>query len=193
MNPAIYERTLRDIEAGAFEQKGSGLFLPRQGLVVGGFFETEVIRNGVSLGKHVDPNIVVDEGLNHILDVVIGAGTQDTTWFVGIFEGNYTPVNTDTAANIDTNATECDAYDETTREAWTKDGAASGQSITNSASKATFTMNASKTIYGAFLISDSTKSGTAGVLFAASRFASSRAVVDNDQLLVTYTVQAASA
>jgi hypothetical protein len=54
-------------------------------------------------------------------------------------------------------------------------------------------MNATKTIYGAFMISNSTKSGTTGTLACASAFASSRAVVSGDQLLIAYTLSAADA
>ena len=54
-------------------------------------------------------------------------------------------------------------------------------------------MNASITVYGAFLVSTSTKSGTTGTLLAASRFTSARAVVSSDQLLITYTLTAADA
>jgi hypothetical protein len=113
-------------------------------------------------------------------------------WYIGIFEANYTPLATDTAANIAANATESTAYDESTRVQWVE-AAPSGQQITNSASKAQFTMNATKTIYGAFMVSASTKSGTSGTLLAASKFAASRSVVSADQLLITYTLSAADA
>lgn len=159
---------------------------------VGGVFTIEHVRNGEVIDTWEEPNLVVNEGLNDLLDVCLSGATQKTTWYVGIFEGNYTPVATDTAANITANSTESTAYTEANRPTWV-DAGASSQSITNSASKATFTINATKTIYGAFLISDNTKSGTSGVLFAASKFSVSRAVVLDDQLLITYTVQAASA
>lgn len=159
---------------------------------LGGVFHFEQYRDGVKIDEWDSENIVVNEGLNHILDVVLHASTQAATWYVGLFEGNYTPVATDTAANITANSTECTAYDETNRVTWVE-AAASSQSITNSANKATFTINATKTIYGAFLISDNTKSGTSGTLLAASKFAASRSVVATDVLLVTYTISAASA
>lgn len=160
--------------------------------VVGGVFELELIRDGKVIDKWQDHNLVVNEGLNDLLQVYLGNGTQKATWYVGLFEGNYTPLATDTAANIASNATESSAYVEATRPEWVE-AAASAQQITNTANKATFTINATKTIYGAFLVSSNTKGGTAGVLFAATRFASSRSVIASDQLLVTYTVQAASA
>jgi hypothetical protein len=159
---------------------------------VGGVFEFELVRDGKVIDKWQDHNLVVNEGLNDLLQVYLGNGTQKATWYVGLFEGNYTPVATLTAATVASAATECVAYDEATRPEWVEAAAAS-QQITNTASKATFTINATKTVYGAFLVSDSTKGGTAGVLFAASRFSTARALIDDDQLLVTYTIQAASA
>ena len=60
---------------------------------------------------------------------------------------------------------------------------------TNSASPASFTINATATVGGAFLVSNSTKSGTTGVLFSASDFTApgDRSVASADTLNVTYT------
>ena len=161
---------------------------------VGGVFEFELVRDGKVIDKWSDHNIVVDEGLNDLLQVYLGNGTQKATWYVGIFEGNYTPVAGLTAANIASvaYANECVAYSEATRPEWVE-ATASAKQITNTANKAAFTITATKTIYGAFLISNSEKGGTNGVLFCASRFAAPRSVVATDQLLVTYTVSASSA
>jgi len=61
--------------------------------------------------------------------------------------------------------------------------------ITNSASPASFSINATATIGGAFLISNNTKGGTTGTLFSAADFQSpgDRSVVSGDTLNVTYT------
>ncbi len=185
----------RDIRNGRFEQEKNGLFLPRHKIIIGGVFSHELIRDGESLGVEHDHNLMVDEGLNHILSVAFHGASGDAKvdpWYIGIFEGNYTPLATDTAANIATNATESTAYDEAARPTWDEAAPASKQ-ITNSASKATFTINATKTIYGAFLVSSSTKGGTSGTLAAASKFAAARSVVAADQLLLTYTLSAADA
>lgn len=161
------------------------------GIGLGGVWSGQIIRNGEVIDEFEYSNLIVNEGLNHALDVVLHGSTQVATWYIGVFEGNYTPVATVTAATITSASTECTAYDETTRVAYVE-AAASSQSTTNSASKATFTFNATKTIYGAFLVSVSTKSGTTGTLLSAARFASSKAVADDDQLLLTYTINASS-
>jgi hypothetical protein len=58
------------------------------------------------------------------------------------------------------------------------------------ASPAVFSINATTTVGGAFLISNNTKGGTTGVLFSAADFAApgDRAVVNGDTLNVTITL-----
>ena len=123
------------------------------------------------------------------MGVELAGVTQIANWFMGIFQGNYAPSLTDTAANWAANATECSSYTSATRPAWQQGGAAS-QSITNSANPAVFTFNADVTVYGAALVSSSTIAGTSGTLFSEAAFGTPKTVVAADQLLVTYTVGA---
>lgn len=168
-----------------------GVYMPDASLRLGGRFIVEHVRDGEVIERTEDHNLITNEGLDATLNIMFAGSTQITTWYIGIFEGNYTPVATVTAATITSAATESTAYDETTRVTYTE-AAASAQSMTNAANKATFTMNATKTIYGAFLVSASAKSATTGTLFAASRFSSSKSVVATDQLLITYQLDASS-
>jgi hypothetical protein len=168
----------------------SGLIKP-QGVRAHGRYHGQIVRAGRVIDEWEDDNLVVNEGLNSLLSIMFNGGTQITTWYVGCFEGNYTPVATVTAATITSASTECTAYTSSTRPEYTE-AAPSAQSITNSASRASFVFNATKTIYGAFLVSSSTKSGTAGTLFSAARFSTSKAVENLDELLLTYTFAASS-
>lgn len=152
-----------------------------------GVFELEHRRNGKLIGRDIASNIVTTEGLNHILSTVVAGGSAVSPWYIALFEGNYTPVAGLTAATFTASATECTAYDEAARVAYVE-GTPSGGVIDNSASRAVFTMNATKTIYGGALLSVSTKSSTSGTLLAAARFSSSRAVVDDDELSVRYSL-----
>lgn len=164
-------------------------------LKLGGVFTFEHIRNGVVIHSWEEKNIVVDEGLEYILgNALDGATPSIGSWYVGLFSNNYTPVNTDTAATFPGDAGETTtAYSETTRPSWVEAGV-SGNAIGNSASPAQFTFaDASTDVYGAFLVSSSTKGGTAGVLIAASRFSSLRTMLDTDVLNVKYTITASSA
>ncbi len=162
-----------------------------QDLTVGGYFTYEHIRDGKVIDTWKEKNIVVNTGLNYILDAALSGGTVNTAHYVGLFSNNYTPNNAGVGTLI-TDLTEVNAkYNETTRPIWSEAGASS-QTISNSASPAAFTFNASETIYGAFLISNNTKGGTTGTLIAASKFASSRAMLSSDVLNVTYTLSASS-
>lgn len=169
-----------------------GVLMPASDMRVGGKFIVEHRRNGETLDITEEPNLVVNEGLDKLLDVMFNGATQITTWYLGIFEGNYTPVAGLTAATVTSASTESTAYASATRPEYVE-AAASSQSLTNSANRASFVFNATKTIYGAFLVSSSVKSGTTGTLFSAARFSASKSVVSTDELLLTYTFSAASA
>ena len=153
-------------------------------------FEKLLAGGGLKFQEHYE-NIVVNQGLDHLLDATLAAQTQITAWYVALFEANYTILSSTTAANFTANATESTAYSESTRQAWTANGASSGQSVSNSSARATFSINATKTIYGAALLSASAKSATTGTMYAGGQFASSRSVVSGDSLLVTATFTAA--
>jgi hypothetical protein len=183
-----------DIKRFGLEQMDSGeLFVPRARAIIGGVFGYEHYRGGALLAVERDAhNIITNQGLNHILDVVLHGTTPVSPWYMLVFEGNYTPVAGDTAASFPASATESTAYDEATRVEY-NEAAASSQSTTNSANKATFTFNATKTIYGAALVSVSTKGATTGTLLCANKATASKSVVDDDQLLITYTLSVTSA
>lgn len=179
------------MDQGDFTKTAGGILVPSSKLVVGGTFIGQHIRNGEVIDEFEDHNLVVNQGLNSVLNVMFNGTTQITTWYLGLFEGNYTPVATVTAATIGSAATETTAYAALTRPEYVE-AASTAQSVTNSANRASFIFNAAKTIYGAFLISDNTKSGTTGTLFSAARFSTAKAVDNGDELLLTYTFNASS-
>lgn len=130
-------------------------------------------------------NIVVTAGLNILLDSTIKTGVSSPTWFVGL-KNTGTMVAGDTMASH-SNWTENTTYSDSTRPAYTPGTIASG-SVNNSASKATFNMNGTTTIFGAFLANNSTKGGTTGTLYGGGDFASSRDVINGDTINVTITL-----
>ena len=136
-------------------------------------------------------NIVVNVGLDYLLDAGLSGGTPITSWFVGLTDGTPTVAAADTMASH-AGWVEVTAYSEGTRQAWT-DGGVSGQSVDNVGNEATFTINADTTVIGgAFLVSNSTKGGTTGTLYAAGAFTVGDKSADtNDTLEVTATFTAA--
>ena len=128
-------------------------------------------------------NLVVTVGRDHYLDATLKTGNASPAWFVGL-------KNTTAAVAGDTMSskgwTELVPYSDGTRPTYTVGTIASG-SVDNSASKAVFNINGTSTIFGAFLVDNSTKSGTSGILLGAGNFAASRAVLNGDTLNVTVT------
>lgn len=156
-------------------------------------------RNGEYLcfEEYQGKNIIPTEGLNYLLDAAI-ANQQSaiTSWYVGIFKNNVTPLAADTASKLGAAGAygECQDADyasPVSRPAFTL-VAASGGVITNAASKAEFTISAGITVYGAFLTNNSSKTANTGKLLAAKKFDSARTVVSGDIISVVYQITALS-
>ena len=92
------------------------------------------------------------------------------------------PRDTDTMASKSFNETA--PYSNATRPAWTANGAAAAGAISNSSAKASFTINATGRVFGAFLASNSTVSGSTGTLYGGGLFSVSRSVLSGDTLNV---------
>jgi len=167
----------------------------QSGLRIGGTFHIECFDKDGNIKWVEDThNLITNQGLNHILNVVLDAATQITAWYCALVE-------TDTAAAAGMTYavpvyTETTTYAPGTRPEYVE-AASTAQSTTNSASKAVFTMNATKTLYGAALVGGgsaaTTKGNTAGggTLLCYAKFTASRAVVDTDVCNLTYTLSAA--
>lgn len=116
-------------------------------------------------------NLVPTEGLNHMLNVVLKGAAQVPTWYIGLYEGDYTPVPSITAATLPAAATECVGYDSATRVEFVE-GSVSAGSVDNATALAEFTFNADVTVRGAFISSSAVKGSTTGVLLSVVRFPS---------------------
>jgi hypothetical protein len=142
-------------------------------------------------------NLVVNEGLQYMAGTGLTSVTQITSWYLGLYgaAASNSPAAGDTMASH-AGWNEIVPYSNATRVAATFATAttANPSVATNAASPATFTINATATVGGAFLTSSSTKSGTTGTLFSAADFAApgDRSVVSGDILSVTYTFSLAA-
>jgi len=143
--------------------------------------------NGVITETREWENLVTTEGKNYLLSAGLDGGTQDTTWFVGLTDG------TPTAAAGDTLVTHAGWVEVTAytgnRKAFVG-GTASGGSLDNSGSVASFAINAdATTIGGAFLAAVDT--GTSGILYAVGAFTGGDVVLNNGstiEVTATFTV-----
>jgi hypothetical protein len=153
-------------------------------------------KDGALKWEAEEDNLVVNVGLQYMCGTALTSVTQVTSWFIGLYGSGATnsPAAGDTMSSH-AGWTEVTDYSQATRVACTFATAttANPSVATNSASVAAFTINATTTVGGAFLVSNSTKGGTTGTLFSAADFSApgDRAVTSGDTLNVTYTLSLA--
>jgi hypothetical protein len=137
-------------------------------------------------------NIVVTAGLNDMLDKYFKGSSYTAAHYVGLTDSTPTVAAADTMASHG-GWVEITDYTQGTRPAFTP-GTVSAGSVDNSASKAVSTINASVTVGGAFVTTNSTKGGSTGTLYGAGAFSGGdRALVNGDTLNVTVTATASAA
>jgi len=139
----------------------------------------------------VPKNLVVNAGLNKLLDVGLVGSTAVATWYCGLIGTGETIASGDTMASH-AGWTEVTAYGTAARAAFTF--VRTNQTVSNSAATISYAINTAASIAGAFVSSDSTKSGTTGTLLAGVAFASGdKGMSDGDTLTVTYAITASDA
>jgi hypothetical protein len=161
-----------------------------------GVFVVECWRNRKLVWVERSKNLIVNQGLNHALNVIFHGETQIGTWYCAFVESNTTPAAGMTYASP--TYTECTAYTEANRQEYVE-AESTAQKTSNTSNKATININATKTLYGAAIVgggsAPSTKGDTAGggKLFCFSLFATSRGVISGDIVRLTYEVTSESA
>jgi len=138
-----------------------------------------------------ESNLVVNVGLQYMAGTALTTTAQITTWYIGLYGAgaSNTPAAGDTMASH-AGWTEVTPYSGNRPTATFAAATNANPSVvTNSASPASFSINATQTVGGAFLTSNNTAGGSTGVLFSAADFQSpgDRNVVSGDTLNVTYT------
>ena len=162
-----------------------------EGLSSGGVFTVTCIdKDGHEKWVDIAPNLVVNTGLQSMNTQFFTGSAYTAAWYIGLVNG--TSAST-TFSGGDTLATHT-GWTENSNYVGTRKAASFGaatladpSNINNSASAASFTMNANATIAGAFLTN--VASGTTGLLFSAADFQSpgDRTVVNGDVLNITYS------
>lgn len=132
-------------------------------------------------------NLVVTGGRNEMLDTFLNdsAPSAGLSWYVGLKDTG-TPAAADTMASHGTWSELSAIYSDGTRPGFSGSAASSG-SVDNSGSKASFSITSSDDVFGAFLVNESTKGATNGILYGAGDFGAERGVQNGDTLNVTVT------
>ena len=171
----------------------AGVYFPTDGVTMNGEYFSRV--NHGKWEKEGD-NLVVKEGLIHILNVALGTTAKPAGYFLALFSGNTAPDNTWTAASFAAVSNEVvsqtEGYTGATRPAWTPTNASANASIDNftSAAKMTMATSGTLTVTGAALLTSSQRGGTTGVLVSASKFAVPRTFQSGDLYELGYRLNA---
>lgn len=152
-------------------------------------YDVECIRpDGTSRWLETNFNTVMTAGKNDLLTNYFKGSAYTAAFFVGLVDNaSFSAISAADTAASHGGWLESAAYSNATRPALTL-GTPSAGSVDNSASKAVFNINATATINGAFTITNSTKSGTTGILYSASSFGATRSVLNGDTLNVQVTL-----
>ena len=165
-------------------------FLPRKdNLTFRADVHCEHYRDGKHIGTYDVPNGIVNVGKDLALDVQFndGVAIAQASWYIGLVDlSGYSALAAADTMSSHAGWNEFTSYTEGNRVAWGP-GSASSQSVTNS-TPATFNINGSGTVKGVFIVSNNTKSGTAGTLWATALFGADVPVTSGDQHKITYTV-----
>lgn len=136
-------------------------------------------------------NLVVNVGLQDVNNKYFAGSAYTAAWYIGLVTATATYAAGDTSASH-AGWTENVAYSQATRPALAFGASTLANPSVITATAATFTMNGTATIGGAFVITNSTKGGTTGILFSEGNFAGgNKSVTSGDTLNVTYSLSTA--
>lgn len=159
---------------------------PEQKIQLEGHFTVEHFREGKKIGEYHLQNGITDIGQNTLLDIMFETTAKISNWYIGLIQdGGYTGLSDSDTMSSHSGWTEFTGYDESNRVLWDTD-AATGGAISNSTT-VDFSINTGDTLKGVFCVSDNTKSGTSGILWATALFTSDIPVLNGDTLKITYT------
>jgi hypothetical protein len=151
--------------------------------------------NGNQKWVDIAPNLVVNVGLQDMNTQYFRGSTYTAAWYIGLIDGNAASTTYSGGDTLASHAgwTENTSYSGN-RKAVTFGAATLSNisNINNAGSVASFTMNATANIAGAFLANVAT--GTSGLLFSEADFQApgDRSVVNGDVINVTYSFNLSS-
>jgi hypothetical protein len=151
---------------------------------VGFVYTVEIIgKDGKVKSSEAIHNLMPDVGRDYFLNAALTGGSAYSTWYIGLFGNDYTPVAASTMSTIIDEAGEVTAYDSTTRIKLEPDALDSGV-YSNSETKAEFLATGDMTVRGGFITSGSAQGGSTGLLLSAVLFTSPKVLEEGETLNV---------
>lgn len=176
--------------AERFDVIPEGVYFPREGVLAQGEYFDRVNRKGPWTRNK---NLIVVEGLAHILNVALGTSAKPAGYYLALFNGNTAPVPNWSAASFAAVASEIvsqtEGHTSATRPVWTPVNTVTG-SIDNLAAVASLTIATASqlNVTGAAMLTNSTRGGTTGALVSASLYAAPRVFQNGDVYELGYRV-----
>lgn len=158
------------------------------GFKLGGVFKFWCYdREGNLVWEAEAKNLVVDEGLDHAIDLLLGTGTKKANWYIGITDSTPSPAPEDTLASH-AGWIEITAYIGNRK--LYEPGAVSDQSITNVNNRAQFEITEDNTIIGGGFLTPA-ETGTGDILLSIAPFTVGDKVAETGYILeVAYDLYA---
>ncbi|ENU86122.1 hypothetical protein [Acinetobacter sp. CIP 102129] len=187
MDHKLQQAIASDLGRENYDYTANGIYLPRQGILVSGEYFDRI--NGGEW-QHTC-NLVVNEGLAHLLNVAMGSKAKSSGYYLALFSGATAPAANWTAANFAAVSSEIvsmtEGYTNATRPQWTPTDTTSNQ-IDNFTATASVTIATSSqlNVTGAALLTNSTKGGTSGTLISATKYSAARTFQDGDVYDIGY-------
>lgn len=158
-----------------------------------GKFLVEIRRKDGTIEYDEFHNVVTNEGRVYLMKCGISnEASQITAWYLGLIGANVTPSVNDTASTaLGTGGTysEITNYSQTSRPSFTCAYTSNPtHQVNNYNSVAEFSFTGTATIYGAFVVSSSTKQSSSGVLLAAGRLSSPKSMSSGDVIAIKYAI-----
>jgi hypothetical protein len=178
-----FARAMRNFR---YERTPEGLYFAAQKALFGGVFSARVGDGPWAQSC----NTVALEGIDDLFSVFFHNGSSPTVFSLAPFTNNTNPSSALTAATFAGTQGEYVGYTQATRVAWTPNGPSVGQTVSNSAAPASFTIGASAvTITGAgFIAAAPAKGATTGTLIAASLFSVPNSLNPGSTLQLQYSL-----
>ena len=189
MHNRLRQELAAELRAERFDLTPENVYFPRQSVLAAGEYFDRV--NGGEWSR--TPNLVVNEGMAHILNVALGTIAKPAGHYLALFSGSTAPAANWTAASFAAVANEIvsqtEGYAAATRPVWTPANT-STSSIDNLAAVASLTIATASqlNVTGAAMLTNSTRGGTTGALVSASLYAAPRVFQNGDIYELGYRI-----
>ncbi len=189
-NNALRKELASALNKDNYEVTGEGVLFPRQGILARGEYFDRV--NGGEWER--TPNLIVDQGVSHILSVALAGTAKPAGYYLALFSGATAPAANWTASNFASVASEIvsqsEGYTAATRPVWTPPASTATNAIDNMSAVASLTIATatSLNVTGAAMLTNNTRGGTTGVLVSATKYAATRTFQNGDVYDVGYRI-----